>query len=462
MLKHGIFVKIYLCFWLTTVLVISTQIALDHIDKSSPFNRMRHHIDSSLSLYGQAALAYQLAGDSKAVITLAEQFKKTNGIDAYLLDSSAHRLDGITVTPNVASLAGQALGTGRNGQLFENDAELLAVPIRVPNGEQYVVIGNFKRWGFMPPPPVFGNPNMALRVAIIMFISGLVCYGLARYLVAPLIVLRDVTARFAAGEHTVRVGTRIGRRRDETTQLARDFDEMAERIESLMKLQRQLIGDISHELRSPLARLNVALDLARQNTGSEAEHALNRIEEEAQELNNMIGELLMLTRLESGNDSVHMTAIDIAELIREIAGDGDFEAQGSNRGVTLFECDECFIDGNSDLLRRAIENVVRNAINYTAENTTVEISIRRQPSDFVEITVRDHGPGVPESELCNIFQPFYRTSESRERQTGGTGLGLAITERAVLLHHGTIAAENADSGGLIIHLTFASSTGRSN
>jgi two-component system sensor histidine kinase CpxA len=124
--------------------------------------------------------------------------------------------------------------------------------------------------------------------------------------------------------------------------------------------------------------------------------------------------------------------------------------------VKLFECDECIINGNSDLLRRAIENIVRNAIHYTIENTEVEISIRRPSSDNVEILIRDYGSGVPESELKNIFLPFYRTSESRERQTGGTGLGLAISERAVQLHHGTVTAENATGGGLLIIISIPS------
>jgi two-component system sensor histidine kinase CpxA len=180
---------------------------------------------------------------------------------------------------------------------------------------------------------------------------------------------------------------------------------------------------------------------------------LNRIEEEAQELNEMIGELLTLTRLENGSDLFSKLPVNISELTREIAENGNFEAQGSNRGVTMVECDECIVDGNSELLRRAIENVVRNAIHYTRENTDIEISVtRHQQSGGVHICVRDHGPGVPESELSTIFRPFYRISESRERQTGGTGLGLAISDRAVQLHHGTITAQNADDGGLIVRI----------
>ena len=456
MLKNGIFVKIYFCFWLTIILVITTQIVLDRVDDSSPFNRMKHHVVSTLGLYGKASIAYFQTGNQKAVTQLAEQFKQTNRIDAYLLDSSLHRLDGSQESPAIVTVAEQALKNCKNDYLLEKGFDVLAVPIIAPDGNKFIVIGKLGRNGFIPHAPVFGNPNMVLRISIVLFISGLICYLLAKYLVAPIVILRDATTRFAAGEHSVRVGLRIGKRTDETTELAKDFDEMAERIESLMKLQRQLIGDISHELRSPLARLNVALDLARQNTGVEAEHALNRIEEEAQELNDMIGELLTLTRMESGNESVGMAKVNVAELVRKIADDGDFEAQGSNRGVKLFECDECIINGNSDLLRRAIENIVRNAIHYTIENTEVEISIRRTSSDNVEILIRDYGSGVPESELKNIFLPFYRTSESRERQTGGTGLGLAISERAVQLHHGTVTAENATGGGLLIIISIPS------
>jgi two-component system sensor histidine kinase CpxA len=453
MRKHGIFIKIYLSFWLTIILVLSTQLVLDRVDNSSPFGRMRELMGSSLELFGQAAVAYQLTGNNRAVFQLADQFKKTHGIEACILDDALIRLDGLPVSRNVRSIATRALQSGKNEQSDENKVVLLATPIRASNQKQYVVVGTLDRRNSMPAPPQPGGIKITLRLAIVLFISGVGCYILARYLVAPLIVLRDATTRFAAGEHSVRIGSRIGRRRDETTELARDFDEMAERIEALMQLQRQLIGDISHELRSPLARLNVALDLARQNTGSEAEHALNRIEEEARELNTMIGELLTLTRLESGDGSVPMARIDLAELINEIAGDADFEAQGINRGVKTVVRDECSIYGNSGLLRRAIENVVRNAINYTFENTDVEISLRRQQPDSIEITVRDHGPGVAESELCNLFQPFYRTSESRERQTGGTGLGLAISERAVQLHHGTITAENAAEIGLVVRIT---------
>ncbi|MGB4600633.1 MAG: ATP-binding protein [Trichlorobacter sp.] len=444
MFRPGIFVKIYLCFWLTIVLVLTTRLALDHLNASGPFSMVGIFRKTSLEMYGQAALAHLQAGRQKEAVQLAERFKATTRIDAYLLDNAGNRLDGGPV-----GKAEQALVSSKTKHLSWNNKYLTALTIIGPDSKPYIVVGSLDYLHLLPLP-LLGNPNMAFQLSIVLIISGFVCFLLTRYLVSPLIVLRDATGRFASGELSVRIGKRIGRRKDEITELARDFDVMADQIESLMKLQQQLIGIISHELRSPLARLNVALDLARRKIGAEAEHALNRIEEEAQELNEMINDLLTLTRLENGHVFFEMGPVDIVELVREIAEDGDFEAQGSNRGVKIIMFDKCFIFGNIELLKSAMENVVRNAIRYTQENTDVEISIRRQNRDKIQIAVRDHGPGLPDKELNNIFRPFYRVSDSRERQTGGTGLGLSISERAVHLHHGTISAENAADGGLIV------------
>ncbi len=450
MLKYGIFVKIYLSFFLLIIVVIISQVALDEIDGSSPFNRMKKQVESSLTLFGQATLAFQLAGAPASTLNqLTEQFKTTSGMDAYLMDAAGKRFDGTQAPQDITDIAEKVFKSGIPEHVRSDDRVLLARPVNSPDGKPYIIIGILERKGFLPPPEM-GHPRMPIRITTILVLSGIACYLLARYLVMPLIFLRDATKRFAAGELSVRISSRIGRRKDEIADLARDFDLMAERIESLMTLQKQLIGDISHELRSPLARLNVALDLARQKTGSEAEHALNRIEEEAHDLNEMIGELLTLTRLESGSNNIKMDQVNISELVGEIAEDADFEAQGSNRGVKIKTIDQCCIYGNQELLKRSIENVVRNAIRHTSEHTEVEISVTKNMNDTVEIRIRDHGPGVDGSELRNIFLPFYRISESRDRQTGGTGLGLAISERAVLLHHGSVLAENAQDGGLVV------------
>jgi len=224
---------------------------------------------------------------------------------------------------------------------------------------------------------------------------------------------------------------------------------MAEKIQSLVDSQRRLLGDISHELRSPLARLNVALELARQRSGSEATSALERIQLEAEILNEMIGQLLALTRLESGAEEIRKTEFDLTTLVSEIVKDADFEARSRNRSVELEVPEHCRIVGNEQLLRSAIENVIRNAVQYTTEGTAVEVKLDCGEQHTV-ITVRDHGAGVPENALTEIFRPFYRVDDARDREAGGVGLGLAIAERAVRLHGGKVEAANVNTGGLVV------------
>lgn len=285
------------------------------------------------------------------------------------------------------------------------------------------------------------------------FVGGLVCLGLAWHLTAPVRRLRAAVQQFAGGELTARVWA--GRGGDEITALGRDFDIMAERIEGLMTAQRQLLRDISHELRSPLTRLNVALDLVMQRSGPEVKGVLDRIEREAVRLNDLIGQLLTLTKISTGGDLMLRGPVSLTRLVREIAADADFEAHMQHRSVRAVAEDELIIQGVEEILRQGIENVVRNAVRYTAEQTQVDITVSRRSGrsgDEVVIRVRDHGPGVPQSALSQLFLPFYRVADARDRQSGGTGIGLAITERAVHLHNGTVTAVNAQDGGLIVDI----------
>jgi two-component system sensor histidine kinase CpxA len=263
--------------------------------------------------------------------------------------------------------------------------------------------------------------------------------------------LRAATQELARGNLSARVAPAFGNRRDELAALATDFDQMAEQIETLVNGQRRLLGDISHELRSPLARLNVALELARQRAGAEAATALQRIEREAEMLNEMIGQLLALTRLETHTDAVEKSSFDLVQLVREIVDDAEYEARNRNRSVQFDSPESCNILGNEQLLRRAIENVVRNAVQYTAEGTAIEVKL--ECGEQAVITVRDHGPGVPAETLDKLFRPFYRVDEARDRNSGGTGLGLAIAERAVRLHGGTVEAANLSTAGLLVTIT---------
>jgi two-component system sensor histidine kinase CpxA len=298
-------------------------------------------------------------------------------------------------------------------------------------------------------------PIQLFRAIAIVLIIGAVCFALARYMTNPISRLRRVTGELADGNLDARVAGNFVNRRDELGDLSRDFNFMAERIETLVLSQRRLTSDISHELRSPLARLSVALGLARRSRGPDFNRYLDRIERETERLNELIGNLLKLARLESGVEPQEFEVLDLDALVREVVDDVGFEAQSRNRAVHILHADQCRAAGRWELLRSAVENVVRNAVIHTAENTVVEITLAiapDHPADLAIIRVRDHGPGVPAHLLREIFQPFYRVDEARERSVGGTGLGLAITEHAVSFHQGQIHAENSSQGGLIVEI----------
>jgi two-component system sensor histidine kinase CpxA len=305
-----------------------------------------------------------------------------------------------------------------------------------------------------PSPGLLGRLGALAGYLIVALVSaGLTWYGFFRYSTLPLRRLRTVTRQLAGGDLSARVGDGLVHRKDEVSDLGRDVDRMAERIESLVSAHKRLIRDVSHELRSPLARLNVALELARHSSGQANPAPFDRIEWESERLNELIGQLLMLTRLESESGMQQKTDLDIAELIREVARDVDFEVKSNDRRVVVNPCEPLFLNGNRELLRQALENLVRNAARYTAADTAVEITLKRKSSagrNWAHIEVRDQGPGVPESELFDIFRPFYRVDDGSERQSCGAGVGLAISDRAVRLHGGSLRAINAAGGGLVM------------
>jgi signal transduction histidine kinase len=297
--------------------------------------------------------------------------------------------------------------------------------------------------------------NLAYYLIVAIISAGLTWYIFFRYTTLPLRRLRKVTQQLAGGDLSARVGEGLVRRKNEVVELGRDVDRMAERIESLVGAHQRLIRDVSHELRSPLARLNVALELARQSAGPTHAAPFDRIERESERLNELIGQLLMLTKLESESGMAERMDVDIALLIVEITQDVDYEAKSHDCSVTTSAGEPLQLKGNRELLRQALENLVRNAVRYTAPETAVEISLQRKESGgrgWAHIEVRDQGPGVPDAELQNIFRPFYRVNDARDRQSGGAGVGLAISDRAVRLHGGTLRAFNAPGGGLVMEL----------
>lgn len=451
---RSLFLKIFLWFWLAMLLVnvaLIVSVELTRAEQMSPpFRRMTGNV---LMMYAQMAVdVYEREGQAGLVAFMDSMEGKTQ-VRSTLLDEQGEVISGGAAPAGAQELAKRP-ATDNTEFHGPGRPPLEAQHVISPRGSHYTLVTVF------PPPPPRGSFSRGLRTQALklfaaLLTGGALCYWLARILTAPVIKLRQTTQDLADGNLSARVGPALGKRRDELGSLGRDVDHMAERLESLITAQRRLLGDISHELRSPLARLGVALALARKRTGPEAGGALDRIERESENLNEMIGQLLTLTRLEGGMQGLKNTEVDLAGLLDETAGDADFEASNTNRSVRIVACEPCVTSGRVELLRSAIENVLRNAVRYTAEGTEVDIALRYQRGsvkDYAVISVRDHGSGVPEEALSDIFRPFYRVEDARDRQTGGTGLGLAITEKAISLHGGTVRAANAPDGGLIIEM----------
>lgn len=323
------------------------------------------------------------------------------------------------------------------------ETALSARQLTMPGGDRYVLI---VRWERPRPTPFFGeSPLRYLRYGALLLTALLLCWALARYMSSPIGKLRRATQKLADGDLSTRVADQIGNRHDELAELAKDFDLMAERIESLITSQQRLSRDVSHELRSPLARMNVALEIAKQKMNGDTGPVLQRIEAESQRLNDMISRLLTLSKLETGSQDFDRRELNFRSLVEQVASDADFEANAKGRSVKMVAADDCRVSGSESLLRSAVENVLRNAVRYTAEGTSVDVSLTRSNGNAV-LRIVDHGSGVPEDELVNLFRPFYRVGEARDRGSGGTGLGLAIAEQAILAHKGTITARNTGAG----------------
>ncbi len=275
--------------------------------------------------------------------------------------------------------------------------------------------------------------------------SGLFCYLTARHVTRPIVALRTAAEGIAEGRLETRMDPRWGKRKDEIGELGRDFDRMAGRIESLVAGQKRLLGDVSHELRSPLSRLMVALELLKSRPKEEAAELIGRIGSEARRLDKLIGQLLTLARIDSGVQA-DPQPFDLANLVEEVARDAGFEAGTRGCKVAVTRVDACSMAGSEELIRSAVENVVRNAVRHTGEGTQVDVALERR-EDRAIVKVRDHGPGVRERALEEIFIPF-RKIDSKD----GAGLGLAIVDRAVRMHGGSVRASNAPEGGLAVEI----------
>lgn len=427
---NTVFAKTLLWFFGTVVLTITALIVATAVNFST--GERRH---GPLG----AMIRLQLAE--------AQHAYETGGVQA--LHETLDRFERVTDTEAVfTDRVGRDLVTGEDrSDLVEAARERSRVPFMrrnrtfvgrsSPDGKYYYFIllnrDNVVTW--------FLQPEVHL---VILVILALLCYAFARYLTNPIRQLQSAVDCFGRGDFTARA---VVNRGDEIGQLARAFNQMAERIQMLMAAERRLLLDISHELRSPLARLSVAVELARM--GEDVPSHINRIQKEADRLNALVGELLQVTRVEGDASQLHSEPVPLDELVADVVEDGRLEAEARGCGI-FFDAQPVSIAGDAELLRRATENVIRNGVRYSPPGKDLEVRLQRVDHRAV-IQVRDYGPGVPEDSLNRIFDAFYRVDSDRGRASGGVGLGLAIARRAIELHHGTVTARNA-SPGLIVEI----------
>lgn len=443
-----LFLRIFLYFWIAT-LILFTAYNLVSITLRPAWGFAGRELLPYLG--GRAADQYEARGAAGATEYLAELQRRSH-LKAYLFtDSGKNVID--EFTPERAGLLARELGKGGSMGLRRGKGGVfLSVAANSATGTRYIFVMSLPRtWVGRALQP---NAGTWVPLVVTLVIVALVWYALARQLAKPAMALRSAAQRFATGDLQARViDRRLLKGHDEFAELAREFNRMASRIEGLIRDQSRLVGDISHELGSPLARLQLAVVLARKRLGSAAEAPLDRIQVEAERLDGLSQQVLHLMRLESPSRHLTPVRLRLDEFVKELVKDSDFEASALSRRVLLGATAEGYAEVHPDLLRSALENVIRNAIRYTAEHTAVHIElIHEVPASSLLILIRDHGPGVREECLPHLFEPFYRIEPARDRKSGGVGLGLSIARRALEVHGGSIQARNWTGGGLEVEI----------
>ena len=437
--------RIFLSFWLALALILVGTVSV--VVNGEQQRRFAQAYVLRSELYAQATEAFETGGPEGLRTWLTGIKRPEISSRTFILDYTGRELLGRAVPDALRDPLEDA-------RLANATIRGIGGPLMLvgPDGKTFQVVIGPLRSG----PHLFGELEMpqvsTATLFIALVVSAVVCFFLARYLVSPVDQLRRATRQIASGDLDVRVSTKLKGRNDELGLLASDLDTMSERVRNLLELKQQLLRDVSHELRSPLARLQLALSLARRQENTGVERQLARIACEADRLEELIARTLTLARLERPMQGLESVPLDIAELLTNIVSDVGIEAEARGSTVALETERPLPVTGDPELLRSAMENVIRNAVRYGPPGSKVGIESRRTGTQ-IEVMVRDSGPGVPEKDLELIFEPFYRVDAARNRAVGGDGLGLAIAARAVGIHGGRIRARNLDKGGLVVQLS---------
>jgi two-component system sensor histidine kinase CpxA len=445
-----LFFRIFIWFWVAMV-VLAVTFAGTIV--ATRFTTAREHLHASKRAVAisarAAALTYQQLGVQglRDLIDTSEE----NANYVYFFDKQQTELQGLSAPPEVRALAGTVLLGSSGLRLKEkclNRPPWIGCGAIDSNGVSYALVMRFRQ------PRLVSPIEWAILIPALVSVAGLVCFWLAKYLTQPISRLRWLTGRFADGDLQARVEDYSAFRHSEELQgLAHDFDHMAERIQGLIEKQKHLLWDISHELRTPLTRIALAIGLTRQRLAGQLPKEFSRIDREIERLNHLIGQILTIAQLEAGTGLEDRQDVDLSVLVEEIAEDAALE--GDVQEITIrIECKTSpHVLASRELLRMAIENVLRNAVRHAPRASTVRIELL-QPEGKTSLAIYDQGPGIQEKDLPKLFEPFFRSADTRSKYPGGTGLGLAMTRRIVEWHSGSIAARNQGTGGLVVTMLF--------
>jgi two-component system, OmpR family, sensor kinase len=457
---HSLFLRIFMLFWVAMALIVGGSIAITFTVAAREYEAPELQRRPSLAIQasevlgrgGLGALEKWLNQNKNSVPDRDLFIIGPNGADILgrrLSDSAARRLEFFNrdefTNRGDLGMPPRGFGAPPPGNFRPSRA---APQIVGADGAAYTVLSVPRR------PSIFGAlslPGISLTILFIaLVVSALTSWWLAQHLSAPIRRIQEGARALASENPALRVSAGLEGRHDEVAVLARDFDAMADQLRANRSAITQLLRDISHELRSPLARMRVALGLARQPP-ADLSRQLDRLEREIERLDSLISQVLKLARLHGTDAPFAREAFDLDEVIEEVVRDANFEGAVKNCRVRLQGAASAAINGNRELLRSAIENVLRNAVHYSPRDVPVDVSITHAEAGVV-ILIRDHGPGVPDSDLERIFEPFYRVAESRDRDSGGEGIGLAITAQVIKAHGGSATAANSSGGGLEVRL----------
>ena len=443
-MNRRLFWKIFLPFWLAQAVLLGALYLRIHyrISSEHPWWIQPERREMPV-LADYAAKVYEKQGQA-GLAQLLDNLSLQNRSKFWLVDANGHELSGRPIPERVlrdASAAEKSEGLHRS---FE--ANVLAASTATAKG-RYVLIAEL-----VPPKlseRVPGDILWTLKYGTIL--SAIICFLIAHYLSKPIERLRDATHELARGNLDIRAGENLGNRRDEIADLVRDFDSMAGELRTLIQSERNLLSGVSHELRSPIARIRLALTLARDADDDERTEMLDRIEQDTIQLDSMLEQILTVARLESGQHKPRFEPLSLNEIVDDVLHDANFEAAATGATIAFQGDGDIQVNGDAGLLRSAIENIVRNAIFYSGQGGKIEVRLNKE-NGMALVSVRDNGPGVPENALPLLFKAFYRVDDSRGTTTGGMGLGLAIVRNAAIAHGGTVSAKNVAPHGLEVEL----------